>query len=89
VDARWWTMRPAQNLKPASYVCPLCDGLLHATSEHALIAPEGDVSKRRHAHLECVVAARKRGELPTEDEWRKASGGSRIGRRSRRQTPGR
>src|SRR6266516_5035830 len=67
---RWWTMRAAQNLKPASYVCPLCDGMLHATSEHALIAPEGDVSKRRHAHLECVVAARKRGELPTEDEWR-------------------
>jgi hypothetical protein len=64
-------MRPAQSLKPASYVCPLCDGMLHATSEHALIAPEGDVSKRRHAHLECVVAARRRGELPTEDEFRK------------------
>ena len=63
-------MRPAQNLKAASYVCPICDGMLHATSEHALIAPEGDVSKRRHAHLECVAAARKRGELVTEDEWR-------------------
>jgi hypothetical protein len=75
--ARWWTMRPAQNLKPATYVCPFCDGMLHATSEHALVAPEGDVSKRRHAHLECVVAARKRGELPTEDEWRAASGASR------------
>jgi hypothetical protein len=67
-------MRPAQSLKPASYVCPFCDGMLHATSEHALIAPEGDVSKRRHAHLECVAAARKRGELQTEDEWRKAAG---------------
>ena len=66
-------MRPAQNLKAASYVCPICDGMLHATSEHALIAPEGDVSKRRHAHLECVVAARKRGELVTEDEWRAGS----------------
>jgi hypothetical protein len=66
-------MRPAQSLKPASYVCPLCDGMLHATSEHALIAPEGDVSKRRHAHLDCVVAARKRGELRTEDEWRKGA----------------
>src|SRR5919197_4420015 len=21
VDARWWTMRPAQSLKPANYVC--------------------------------------------------------------------
>ena len=62
---------PAQNLKPASYVCPFCDGMLHATSEHALIAPEGDVSKRRHAHMECVVAARKRGELPTEDEFKR------------------
>jgi hypothetical protein len=72
MKARWWAMRPAQSLKPASYVCPLCDGMLHATSEHALIAPEGDVSKRRHAHMECVVAARKRGELPTEDEWRRA-----------------
>jgi hypothetical protein len=82
-------MRPAQSLKPASYVCPLCDGMLHATSEHALIAPEGDVSKRRHAHLECVVAARRRGELVTEDEWRKASGAdrrtARLGRRRTRQ----
>jgi hypothetical protein len=80
-------MRPAQNLKPASYVCPFCDGMLHATSEHALIAPEGDVSKRRHAHLECVAAARRRGELVTEDEWRKASGaGRRTGLRGRRRT---
>jgi hypothetical protein len=80
-------MRPAQSLKPASYVCPLCDGVLHATSEHALIAPEGDVSKRRHAHLECVVAARRRGELVTEDEWRKASGADRrTGRLGRRRT---
>ena len=21
---RWWSMRPAQNLKPATYRCPLC-----------------------------------------------------------------
>jgi hypothetical protein len=63
-------MRPAQSLKPASYVCPFCDGMLHATSEHALVAPEGDVSKRRHAHLECVAEERRRGRLLTEDEWR-------------------
>ena len=61
-------MRPAQSLKPASYVCPFCDGMLHATSEHALISPEGDLSKRRHAHMDCVLAARKRGELPTADD---------------------
>jgi hypothetical protein len=87
--ARWWTMRPAQNLKPASYVCPFCDGMLHATSEHALIAPEGDVSKRRHAHLECVSDARRRGELPTEDEWRRASDATRKAPQSRLRRRGR
>jgi hypothetical protein len=45
--------------------------MLHATSEHALVAPEGDVSKRRHAHLECVAAERRTGRLVTEDEWRR------------------
>jgi len=75
MEPRWWTMRPAQNLKAASYVCPLCDGMLHATSAHALIAPEGDVSKRRHAHMECVVEARKKRRLPTEDEWRSSRPG--------------
>jgi hypothetical protein len=81
--ARWWTARPAQNLQPKTYVCPICDGLLHATSEHALIAPEGDVSKRRHAHLECVAAARKRGELTLEDDWRRAQPRQPRFRRSR------
>ena len=71
MQARWWELRRAQNLKPASYVCPFCDGMLHATSEHMLIAPEGDLSKRRHAHTDCVLAARKRGELPTSDEFKK------------------
>jgi hypothetical protein len=64
MEPRWWTLRPAQSLKPASYVCPFCDGMLHATSEHALVAPEGDLSKRRHAHVECVVAEQRR---PIED----------------------
>jgi hypothetical protein len=45
--------------------------MLHATSEHALVAPEGDVSRRRHAHMECVLAERRLGRLPTEDEWRR------------------
>ena len=70
VEARWWTIRPAQSLKPASYVCPFCDGMLHATSEHALVAPEGDVSRRRHAHLDCVREAHRAGRFTTEDEWR-------------------
>jgi hypothetical protein len=34
-----------------------------------LIVPEGDPSGRRHAHTECVVAARRRGRLPSRDEW--------------------
>lgn len=71
MSANWWEMRPAQSLQPKTYVCPFCDGLLHATSEHALVAPEGDVSKRRHAHMECVVAERRAGRLPTRDEWKK------------------
>jgi hypothetical protein len=71
-EPRWWAMRPAQNLKPATYRCPLCGKHLPALSEHALIWPEGDKSRRRHAHTECVLRARKAGRLPTEDEWRKA-----------------
>jgi hypothetical protein len=39
-------------------------------SEHVLIAPENDASARRHAHTECVLAARKDGTLKTYDEWR-------------------
>ena len=39
-------------------------------SEHVLIAPEGDAERRRHAHAECVAAARKEGRLPSYDEWR-------------------
>jgi hypothetical protein len=26
-------------------------------SDHVLVAPEGDTSRRRHAHLECVAVA--------------------------------
>jgi len=63
-------MRSAQNLKPATYRCPLCDRHLPALSEHVLIAPEGDKSRRRHAHTACVLAARKAGRLPSETEWR-------------------
>jgi hypothetical protein len=69
---RWWGMRPAQNLKPATYRCPLCGKHLPALSEHVLIWPEGDKSRRRHAHTDCVLRARKAGRLPTEGEWRKS-----------------
>ena len=67
---RWWSMRPAQNLKPATYRCPLCGKHLPALSEHVLIAPEGDTSRRRHAHTACVMRARKAGRLPSKEEWR-------------------
>jgi hypothetical protein len=69
--AAWWSVRSAQNLKPASYRCPLCGYRLHAMSPHLLIAPEGDTRRRRHAHAECVQAAREQGRLPSYDEWRK------------------
>jgi hypothetical protein len=67
--ARWWNVRPAQNRKPATYVCPLCGRYLPALSEHMLLVPEGDSTGRRHAHTECVIAARRAGRLPTRDEW--------------------
>ena len=60
-------MRRAHSTKPATYTCPICGRYLAAMSEHVLIAPEGDMERRRHAHLECVRAAR----LPTLDDWRK------------------
>jgi dienelactone hydrolase len=63
-------MRPAQSSKPATYKCPFCGRRLHAMSAHTLIAPEGDAERRRHAHTECVLRARKAGTLPTYDDWR-------------------
>jgi hypothetical protein len=71
MSERWWSIRRAQNLKPATYRCPLCGQHLPSLSEHMLIAPEGDTSRRRHAHAACVLAARKAGRLPTRDEWLK------------------
>ena len=69
-DVRWWAMRPAQSNRPATYRCPFCNELLHAMSDHVVIAPEGDVNRRRHAHMECVVEARKAGTFRSYDEWR-------------------
>ncbi len=78
-------MRPAQNLKPSTYTCPFCGKRLAALSEHVLIAPEDDRSRRRHAHMECVRKARAAGKLPTRDEWRAAERGPRpsVGERLR------
>lgn len=69
--ARWWYVRRAQNLKPATYRCPLCGRHLPALSEHMLMFPEGDRSRRRHAHSDCVLKARQAGQLPTREEWLK------------------
>ncbi len=69
-EPRWWSFRPVSSLKPATYRCPFCERLLHATSDHLLIAPEDDRSRRRHAHAECVAAERRAGRFPTRDEWK-------------------
>jgi hypothetical protein len=66
---RWWAVRRAQSTKPATYTCPFCRHRLHAMSDHVLIAPEGDASRRRHAHAECAHAARERGQLPLREDW--------------------
>lgn len=67
--ARWWEIRRAQNRKPATYRCPLCGHYLPALSEHMLVLPEGDRARRRHAHTDCVMTARRAGRLPSKDEW--------------------
>src|SRR5512133_56293 len=67
--ARWWTVRRAQNRKPSTYRCPFCGGYLASMSEHVLIAPEGDASRRRHAHTACAVSARQAGRLSSRDDW--------------------
>jgi hypothetical protein len=66
--ARWYAIRPAANRKPATYRCPLCGGMLPALSEHMLVLPEGDPSRRRHAHANCVRGARHPGRLPRRAE---------------------
>jgi hypothetical protein len=66
--ARWYTVRRAGSTKPATYRCPLCGERLPALSEHLLVFPEDDHSRRRHAHGECVAAARRAGRLPLREE---------------------
>jgi hypothetical protein len=69
-QARWWETRRAQNHKPSTYRCPLCGNRLPALSEHMLMFPEGDHTRRRHAHSSCVMKARTKGDLLTQSEWR-------------------
>lgn len=68
---RWWTFRPAKNLSAAVYTCPLCEQPIPALTEHVLLKPEGDASRRRHAHTDCVLRARHAGDLPDVDEWKR------------------
>jgi hypothetical protein len=63
-------MRRAQSSRPATYRCPFCGELLHAMSEHVVIAPEGDVDRRRHAHMNCVRAERAEGRFKLYDDVR-------------------
>jgi hypothetical protein len=75
-QARWWTVRRAQNRKPATYRCPFCGGHLPALSEHMLMFPEDDKSRRRHAHTKCVLAARERGQLMLREDWLRTQPGA-------------
>jgi hypothetical protein len=66
--ARWYTLRRAGSTKPATYRCPLCGRQMPALIDHLLVFPEDDRSRRRHAHIECVRAARVAGRLPLREE---------------------
>lgn len=84
--ARWYAVRPARNRKPATYRCPLCGEHLPALSEHMLVLPENDPSRRRHAHSRCVMSARRTGRLPLREEVEPRGPGllARLMRRGRR-----
>jgi hypothetical protein len=67
-DARWYAVRPAANRKPSTYRCPLCGRPLPSLSAHMLVVPEGQPSRRRHAHTHCVMQARESGRLPLRED---------------------
>ncbi len=67
--AEWYSVRRAVNSKPSTYTCPFCRGHLLALTEHVLVAPEGDTTRRRHAHTQCTLEARAAGTLPSREEW--------------------
>ncbi len=77
----------ARNPSGSIYTCPLCDGPIHAATEHMLITPEGNPNRRRHAHIECVREAIGAGLLPGRSDesgprkrwfgrWRRSRGAS-------------
>jgi hypothetical protein len=73
-EPEWWEIRRrVTSSRPATYRCPFCGKQLHAMSDHVLIAPEGDSSRRRHAHTACVARAREAGRFRTYDDWRAAN----------------
>jgi hypothetical protein len=68
--ADWYSVRRAVNSKPSTYRCPFCGQHLLALTEHVLVAPEGDTTRRRHAHTQCALRARRDGRLPSLEEWK-------------------
>ena len=62
--ARWYVVRRAVSTAPKTYRCPLCGQRFPAMLEHALVLPEGDTARRRHAHTACVA----RAHLPMRDD---------------------
>jgi hypothetical protein len=68
--ADWYSVRRAVNSKPSTYRCPFCSQHLLALTEHVLVAPEGDTTRRRHAHTECALKARRDGRLPSLEDWK-------------------
>jgi hypothetical protein len=85
VAARWYSVRPARSTKAATYRCPVCGERFPALVQHALVVPDDDPARRRHAHMACVVKARRAGRLPlrTEVEPRPPGWISRLLRRGR------
>jgi hypothetical protein len=67
-NARWYTVRPSGNRKPVTYRCPLCGERLPALVQHMLVLPEGDPQRRRHAHTDCMLEARRSGKLPLRED---------------------
>lgn len=67
-NARWYEARPSGNRKPVTYRCPLCGDRLPALTPHMLVLPDGDPSRRRHVHTQCVRTARQAGLLPLRED---------------------
>lgn len=78
---RWWEIRPAQGSQFKTYTCPFCHRRLVAMNPNTLLFPEGDRTRRRHAHTTCVAAQRKAGKLLTRREWERSQRMGRAGRR--------